>query len=163
MTSSTSAKPPRKRATQREMTLQQARIFEKFAAGVTIEEIALKERLTVRCVRERLSAVFARRQDQSPQDFAQLQIRRLSEALLVSWAAMGGGNLDAVDRVVRITREMDRYQGFSIRRLTPPCDFATEEPRALAAPSRDAPLQSAPLPNPNRDETAHQEEAALNG
>jgi hypothetical protein len=34
---------------------------------------------------------------------------RLHEALLVSYSAMSGRNLQAVDRVVTIVRELDRY------------------------------------------------------
>ncbi len=33
--------------------------------------------------------------------------------MVVSYSAMNGGNLKAVDRVVRIVRELDRYHGFS--------------------------------------------------
>ncbi len=36
---------------------------------------------------------------------------RLNEALLISFGAMSGANLSAVDRVVRIVRELDHYQG----------------------------------------------------
>jgi hypothetical protein len=62
--------------------------------------------------------------------------------LLVSYSAMGGANLKAVDRVVRIVRELDRYHGFSPRdvstraeepRLAPP----PEKPLALEAPRVD--------------------------
>jgi hypothetical protein len=41
-----------------------------------------------------------------------MQLARLNEALLVSYAAMGGGNLQAVDRVVKIVGELDRCYGF---------------------------------------------------
>ena len=41
---------------------------------------------------------------------------RLSEALLVAYSAMSGANLRAVDRVVKIVRELDRYHGFSASR-----------------------------------------------
>jgi hypothetical protein len=35
-----------------------------------------------------------------------------SRALLVSFGAMSGSNLQALDRVVKIVRELDRYHGF---------------------------------------------------
>ncbi len=137
------AKPRRQRATQRELVLRDARIFERFAAGATLEEIALRERLTPRRVRERLTEIYARHAEQSPAEIAQLQLRRLGEAMLVSWSAMSGGNLDAVDRVVRITREMDRYHGFSIRQLASLRLAPEAPPAALAAPS--APLAVEPV------------------
>ena len=47
-----------------------------------------------------------------PAEFVALQVSRLNEALLVAYGAMSGGNLRAVDRVVKIVRELDRYHGF---------------------------------------------------
>ncbi len=56
-----------------------------------------------------------------------IQVSRLNEALLVAFSAMSPTNLKAVDQVVRIVRELDRYHGFvaSERRLP-------EAPRAEA-------------------------------
>ena len=84
--------------------------------------------------------ILARRAPQPPAEFLAVQVSRLSEALLVSYSAMGGGNLEAVDRVVRIVRELDRYHGFAAaprsreeteaHRLPP-----VERPLALEGPS----------------------------
>jgi hypothetical protein len=41
-----------------------------------------------------------------------MQVIRLEEALLVSFGAMSGSNPEAVDRFVKIVRELDRYHGF---------------------------------------------------
>ena len=64
---------------------------------------------------------------------------RLNEALVVAYGAMSGGNLQAVDRVVKIVRELDRYNGFvaAERRLSPGeprLEAPAESPLALAAP-----------------------------
>ena len=48
----------RRRATRRDMEVRDLRIFQKFAAGCSVEEIALRERVTQRRVRERLLADF---------------------------------------------------------------------------------------------------------
>ena len=56
--------------------------------------------------------ILARRMPEAPEEFVALQISRLNEALLVAYSAMSGQNLRAVDRVVRIVRELDRYHGF---------------------------------------------------
>ena len=40
-----------------------------------------------------------------------IQVSRLNEALLVAYSAMGAMNLKAVDQVVRIVHELDRYHG----------------------------------------------------
>ena len=47
-----------------------------------------------------------------------MQVGRLSEALLVPYSAMAPDNPQAVDRYVRIVRELDRYHGFTA--LRPP-------------------------------------------
>jgi hypothetical protein len=63
-------------------------------------------------------------------------VSRLNEALLVSYSAMhdsvAGTNFEAVDRVVRIVRELDRYHGFARYASPQPAP----EPLRLAAPSR---------------------------
>ena len=60
-----------------------------------------------------------------------MQIRRLSEAMLVAYSAMSGGNLKAVDRVVKIVRELDRYHGFALAQPLAP-DLAPLRPLSPA-------------------------------
>jgi hypothetical protein len=130
------AAPKRHRATKREMTKRDLRLIERLAAGVTIEEIAASEGITVQWARERKAAILAKRVLDPPHDFVQLQIRRLSEAMLVAYSAMSNGNLHAVDHVVKIVRELDRYHGFGA------------EPNAarVAAPVRAERLLALPEP-----------------
>ena len=75
-----------------------------------------------------------------PDEFIQLQVRRLSEAMLVAYSAMTAGNLKAVDQVIKVVRELDRYHGFG----------AYPNPRifALAEPAAPAPLALPPLALP---------------
>ena len=47
-----------------------------------------------------------------PREFVAIQVSRLNEALLVAYSAMSPTNLKAVDQVVKIVRELDRYHGF---------------------------------------------------
>ena len=90
--------------------------------------------------------ILSERMPQPPAEFLALQVNRLNEALLVSFTAMHdpaeGTNFEAVDRVVKIVRELDRYHGFAAaprpreepeaRRLPPP----VERPLALEGPGR---------------------------
>ena len=74
---------------------------------------------------------------QPPAEFVALQVSRLNEALLVAYSAMSGTNLKAVDQVVKIVRELDRYHGFSAadRRVLPDAPRLEHEDRlALDAP-----------------------------
>ena len=128
----------RKRVTKRELMKRDARILKKKKKKKKIQEIALREGISPRRARERVSAFLARQADDRPGEFIQMQIRRLSEAMLVAYSAMSGCNLKAVDRVVRIVRELDRYHGFAFAR-PPGHDLAPLQPPALAAPQNCEP------------------------
>jgi hypothetical protein len=77
----------------------------------------LRKRLSVKRMRNLVRETLARHQPEPPAEFVALQLSQLREALLVSYNAMGGGNLGAVDRVVKTVREMDRYHGFARREM----------------------------------------------
>jgi hypothetical protein len=114
-TMATHATPRRRRITKRELAKRDLRFVEKLAAGATIEEIAASEGISMKWARERKAAVLASRVIDTPHEFIKLQIRRLSEAMLVSYSAMSNGDLRAVDKVIKVARELDRYHGFAPR------------------------------------------------
>jgi hypothetical protein len=128
--------PKRRRATQRELAQRDLRLVEKLAAGVTIEEIAASEGISCKWARERKAAILAERTIDRPQEFIQLQIRRLNEAMLVAYSSMTTGNVKAVDQVIRVVRELERYHGFGA--ISSPQSFpeapATPPPLALLEP-----------------------------
>src|SRR6185312_3600198 len=136
-----SGTPRRKRATKRELARRDLRLLEQLAAGATIEEIAANQGISLHHARRRKAAILAQRAIDPPHEFIRLQIRRLSEAMLVAYCAMTDGNLKAVDKVVRIVRELDRYHGFG-----PDARFhgfaapAPAEPPPLALPEPPAAL-----------------------
>src|SRR5580698_7500131 len=115
----TDAKPRRRRITRRDLAKRDLRLIEKLAAGVTIEEIAASEGISVKWARERKAALLATRVIDTPHEFLKLQIRRLSEAMLVSYSATSLGDLKAVDKVIKVARELDRYHGFAPDRSAP--------------------------------------------
>ena len=92
---------------------REQRIVALLNAGVSIAEIAAREGVTERRIRQRVQEILARRAPRAPAEFVALQVSRLNEALLVAYSAMGNQNLEAVDRVVRIVRELDRYHGLA--------------------------------------------------
>ncbi|HEY5206866.1 MAG TPA: hypothetical protein VIJ63_20050 [Roseiarcus sp.] len=85
--------------------------------GASVPEIAASEGLTLKRMRNVVREILSERMPQPPAEFLALQVSRLNEALLVSFSAMHdpkeGTNFEAVDRVVRIVRELDRYHGFA--------------------------------------------------
>ncbi len=81
--------------------------------GVSIPEIANHMRITEKRMRALIREILARRMPAPPAEFLAMQVSRLNKALLVAYGAMSGLNLQAVDRVVKIVRELDRYHGFA--------------------------------------------------
>jgi len=80
--------------------------------GVSVAVIAEWEDVGEKRMRTLVRDILARRMPEPPTQFLATQVSRLNEALLVSFDAMSGSNLQAVDRVVKIVRELDRYHGF---------------------------------------------------
>jgi hypothetical protein len=137
---------------------REQRVVSLLNRGVSVPEIAVQEGLSLKRMRNIVREVLAERMPQPPAEFLALQVSRLNEALLVSYSAMhttaAGANFEAVDRVVRIVRELDRYHGFAAvprpreeheaRRLPPP----VERPLALEGPSpSDSPIAPQVLDN----------------
>jgi hypothetical protein len=152
--SETSAEPESKpkraklgRSRRRRLEARQAkaernvRLFNLLKAGVPIAEIALQEGLSVRRARELVQEMLELREVDPPAGFAQLQIGRLGDAMMVAHAAMMAGDMRALDRVLRIVDELDRRHGFGAAQAEP----AAGATRALAAP---APAPALALPAP---------------
>jgi hypothetical protein len=75
------------------------------------------------------------RETDQPPGFVQLQMARLSEAMIAARTMMMQGNLQAMDRWIKLTSELDRYPGFSPAQITWARDAAA--PPRLAAPRRN--------------------------
>ncbi len=147
-------KPRRKRSTQREMAMRDARLIRALATGQSIEELAAQEGVSLRRARERVSAILSRTAD-PPAEFAQLQIRRLNEAMIVAYASLKVGDPRSIETVIKLTREFDRYAGFA---STVP---APAPPAAPALPAPPLSLPPPPLaPAQNDEATALGEDAS---
>jgi hypothetical protein len=88
------------------------RIVAFLKCGVSMAEIARREGVSERGMRKYVRRLIARRAPEQTADFLVVQTSRLTEALCVAYGAMSAENLGAVDRVVKIVRELDRYHGF---------------------------------------------------
>ena len=106
--------------------------------GVSVAEIAARvgvgEKRMRAIIRDPRTGIrgLARRMPHAPEEFVAIQVSRLNEALLVAFSAMSPTNLKAVDQVVKIVRELDRYGGA----------FAAEWRRSQP-PRIDAPAEGA--------------------
>jgi hypothetical protein len=118
------ARRDRSAGARREARLKRAsrekRIIALLNSGMSVAELAAGERVTLRRMQILVRDILARRAPHPPAEYLALQVNRLNEAMIVSYAAMACGNLKAVDRVVRIVSEMDRYHGFAASQISPP-------------------------------------------
>ncbi len=135
-----------RRAARLAKARRESRIVDLLNRGVSVAEIAARENVTEKRMRALISEILARRMPEPPAEFVALQVSRLNEALLVAYGAMSGANLRAVDRVVKIVRELDRYHGFSASRRRVPDAPRLEQEDRLALDARPT----------NRPETAPQ-------
>ena len=87
--------------------------------GVSVAEIAARVGIGEKRMRAIVREILARRMPAPPEEFVAIQVSRLNEALLVAFSAMSATNLKAVDQVVKIVRELDRYHGFFPPPATP--------------------------------------------
>jgi hypothetical protein len=102
-----------RRAARAAKARREQRIMAFLVKGVSVAELAGREGLSERRRRAIVQDILSRRMPEPPAEFLALQVARLNEAMIVAHGAMGNGNLGAVDRVIRITRELDRYHGFA--------------------------------------------------
>ena len=101
-----------RRAARQAKASRERRIIASLNRGVPVAVIAEWEDVGEKRMRTLVRDILARRMPEPPAQFLAMQVSRLNEALLVSFDAMSGSNLQAVDRVVKIVRELDRYPGF---------------------------------------------------
>jgi hypothetical protein len=107
-------------APRRKTADQRLRILERLTCGLSVVHIARVEKLTVRRVQQIIAAMLESREIDPPAGFVQLQVARLSEAMIVTHAMMMEGDLQEVDKMIRITRELDRYHGFAQAQVSTP-------------------------------------------
>src|ERR1700722_2591992 len=101
-----------RRAARQVKASQERRIIASLNRGVPVAVIAEWEDVGEKRMRALVRDILTRRMPEPPSQFLAMQVSRLNEALLVSFDAMSRCNLQAVDRVVKIVRELDRYHGF---------------------------------------------------
>jgi hypothetical protein len=136
-------RPSSRLEARREKAERNLRVFNLLKAGVPVAQIALQEGLSPRRARELIQETLDRREIDPPAGFVQLQIGRLSDAMMVAHSAMMEGNMQALDRLLRIVGELDRYHGFGRAQADPaaaptPALPAPASPRALPAPAQAA-------------------------
>jgi hypothetical protein len=140
--------PAPRSAGRRATAERKLRILERLTAGVSVGRIAHVENLTARRVRQIIAEMLAKREVDPPAGFVQLQIARLGDAMVVAHTRMMEGDLKAMDRLIRLVGELDRYHGFGGAQIAAAPQTAPPPPQ-LAAPPREL---LAPKPTPEQPE-----------
>ncbi len=139
----TPAVPPARRvATRRAIAERKLRIVERLTSGLSVAHIALVEKLTIHRVRQIIAEMLEKREVDPPSGYVQLQIARVGEAMVVAHTMMLQGDLQALDRLIKLNGELDRYHGFGREQLPAPAE-PPAPPRLVAPPQRLLPASLA--------------------
>src|SRR5277367_5511625 len=113
-------------ASRRKTADQRLRILERLTMGLSVAHIARVEQLTVRRVRQIIAEMIASRETDPPAGFVQLQVARLSEAMIVARTMRASSTAIAASRrhkfpLSRTPRRPDGSprRGANCRRRTP--------------------------------------------
>ena len=125
--------PSRARAARLARFKREQLIVDYLNRGVSVAEIAARIGVGEKRMRAVIREILARRMPHPPEEFVAIQVSRLNEAMLIAFSAMSSTNLKAVDQVVKIVRELDRYGGAFAAEWARP-----EAPRLEAPAEEDA-------------------------
>jgi hypothetical protein len=107
------ARPKRARSTRAQ------KVLASLIAGAGLDEIGAAERLTRKRTESILRQELRNRWVAPAEDFARLQIARLEQMLHKLLERLQNGDLEAIDRAVKIVDRLDRYHGFTKAKRMP--------------------------------------------
>ena len=92
-----------------ELAIRRDRIFARLLEGQPYQAIAAAEAITPRRVRKIVQEALQKDNVHPKRDFILVQIARLEGALRLIEQKMAEGKLNAVDRLVKVLEQLDRY------------------------------------------------------
>ena len=110
--------------------------FDLLVSGYGIEQVASHTKTSPSAVRRAVGQALAKRQLDAPEDYARLQVARLTKALRCADVSLEEGDLKAIAPFVKVVRELNLYHGvnFGPARTAPgalPEIVPTSSPLAL--------------------------------
>jgi transposase len=93
--------------------------FELLVSGYSIEQIASHTRESPATVRRRLGQALAKRRLDPPEDYARIQVARLTKALRCADASLEEGDLKAIVPLLKVVRELNLYHGVNVGSARP--------------------------------------------
>src|SRR3984885_6528698 len=88
--------------------------FDLLVSGYSIEQIASHTKRSASAVRRAVGQAVAKRQLDAPEDYARLQVARLTKALRCADVSLEEGDLKAIAPFLKVVRELNLYHGISI-------------------------------------------------
>jgi len=107
--------------------------FDLLVSGYSVEQIAATTKKSPSAVRRAIGQALAKRQLDAPEDYARLQVARLTKALRLADALIDRGDVRGLAPLVKIVGELDRYHGLGRRWRTAPRAPRYEAPDPLPA------------------------------
>ncbi|HEX3497505.1 MAG TPA: hypothetical protein VHT02_10120 [Methylocella sp.] len=107
--------------------------FDLLVSGYSVEQIASHAKKNVSAVRRAVGQALATRRLDAPEDYARLQVARLTKAVRCADVSLEEGDLKAIAPLVKVVRELNLYHGVHVgpARLAPPDIAPTSPPLAL--------------------------------
>ena len=96
--------------------------FDLLVSGCSVDQIASATKTSLSAVRRAIRQALAKRQLDAPEDYARLQVARLTKALRCANLSLETGDLKAIAPFVQVVKELNRYHGieFGALRLAAP-------------------------------------------
>jgi hypothetical protein len=95
--------------------------FDQLVSGYSVEQIASQTQKSPSTARRALGQALAKRRLDAPEDYARLQVARLTKALRCADVSLEEGDLKAIAPFVKVVRELNLYRSVNVgpARLAP--------------------------------------------
>jgi DNA-binding CsgD family transcriptional regulator len=99
----------------RELSIKrQEAYFDLLVSGYSVEQIAIAMKKSPATVRRVVGLALAKRRLDPPEDYARIQVARLTKALRCADESLEGGDVRAIASFVKLVRELNLYHGLNI-------------------------------------------------
>jgi hypothetical protein len=105
--------------------------FDLLVSGYSVEQIASHTKQSPSAVRRAVGQALAKRRLDAPEDYARLQVARLTKALRCADVSLEEGDLKAIAPFLKVVRELNLYHGVNFgcaTPLAPPPEIAPQAP-----------------------------------
>ena len=115
--------------------------FDLLVSGYSVEQIASHAKKSPSAVRRAVGQALAKRRLDAPEDYARLQVARLTKALRCADVSLEAGDLKAITPFLKVVRELNLYHGVDVGRrpLASPATLPEIAPTASLLRSRIRP------------------------